>query len=159
MAENTHINIDLIYSSPALRSIQSARIICKNLKKDFSVLDDICERRSGIWGGMTAEQIEEKHPELYRNYCEDPVNFQLEGMEKFSDMNKRVKKTIDNLLKKNQEKKLLIITHAGVIKCAIAQTLGIPDENCERICAPAGSAAKIDYFSTSSSLVFSGYMP
>jgi broad specificity phosphatase PhoE len=156
---NTHINIDLIYSSPALSSIQSARIIAKGLKKDFSVLDDICGRRFGIWGGLTFEQIQEKYPELYQNYKKDPLNFQHEGLEKHGEVNKRVKNTIDFLLKNNPEKKLLIITHAGVIKSAVGQALCIPEENQERICAPTGSAAKIDYFSNSTNLVFSGYMP
>ena len=157
--KNAHINIDLIYSSPALRSIQSARIIAKSLKKDFSILDDVCERRSGLWGGFTYEQIQEKYPELYQNYRKDPLNFQLEGLEKPVEVNKRVKKTIDFLLKNNPDKKLLIITHAGVIKSAVGQALCVPDENQEKICAPTGSATKIDYFSNSTSLVFSGYMP
>ena len=157
--KNTHINIDLIYSSPALSSIQSTRIIAKTLKKDFSVLDDIYGRRFGIWGGLTFQQIQEKYPELYQNYKKDPLNFQLEGLEKSDDVNKRVKKTIDFLLKNNPEKKILIITHAGVIKSAVGQALCIPDENHEKVCIPTSTATKIDYFSNSTSLIFSGYMP
>jgi len=144
---NAHINIDLIYSSPALRAVQSARIIAKALKKDFSILDDIYEKRSGLWGGLTFEQIKEKYPELYQNYCKDPFNCHIEGLEEQREVNKRVKKTIDFLLKNNPEKKILIITHAGVIKSAVGQALCIPDKNYERICTPIASATKIDYFS------------
>ena len=119
----------------------------KTLKKDFSVLDDIYGRRFGIWGGLTFQQIQEKYPELYQNYQQDPLNFQLEGLEKSDDVNKRVKKTIDFLLKNNPEKKILIITHAGVIKSAVGQALCIPDENHEKVCIPTSTATKIDYFS------------
>jgi len=157
--KNNHPNIDLIYSSPALRAVQSARIISKALKKEFDILDDIYERRSGLWGGLTFEQIREKYPDLYQDYCKDPLNFRLEGLEKHIEVKKRVKKTIDNLHKKNHEKKILIVTHAGVIKSAVGQALCIPDENYERICIPTGSATKIDYFPDFSSLIFSGHMP
>lgn len=40
------IKTDKIYSSPALRTIQSVQIVAKALKKDFEVLDDLLSKKN-----------------------------------------------------------------------------------------------------------------
>ena len=155
----TNPNIDMIYSSSALRSIQSSRIIAKNFKKDFEILDNLYERRAGIWGGMTFKQIEEKYPEMLQAYHKNPSNFWPEGGEATIILQKRVKETLDSVVKKNIQKKILIISHAGIIQSAISMAVGIPLEYQARVYIPTGSATQINYYAEWSSLVFSGYLP
>ncbi|MFH0702578.1 MAG: histidine phosphatase family protein [bacterium] len=151
-------NIDMIYTSSSLRSIQSARIIAKNLRKDFDILDDFYERRIGVWGGLNLKQIEEKYPEMLEQYRKKTCDFCPEGGESTDNLNKRVKNIINLIIKKNIQKRIIIITHPGIIRSAISLTIGVPNEYQERIYIPTGSATQINYYSEWSSLVYSAYV-
>lgn len=152
-------NVDMIYTSSALRAIQSSRIIAKNYKKDFEILDNLFERRAGIWGGLTFKQIEEKYPDMLDEYHKNPTTFWPEGGETTISFNRRVEETINKLVRDNFHKRIVVITHAGVVQAAIANAVGIPPENQARIYVPTGSATQINYYEEWSSLVYSGYMP
>lgn len=150
---------DLIYCSAALRAIQSTRYIAKTLKREFNVLDEVYERRAGIWGGLTFKQIGEKYPSMLNEYHNDPSSFWPEGGESTLALYERVKKAIDQLVIENQHKRILVVTHAGVIQAAISAAIGIPPEYHARIYIPTGSATQINYYTGWSSLVYSGYLP
>jgi len=152
-------NVDMIYTSSSLRAIQSARIISKNLKHDFEILDDIHERRAGMWGGLTFKQIEEKYPELFAKYSKDPTSFWPEDGETLEELNARVEKILNPIIKKSSQKRLVFITHTGVIRSAVRQALGIPPEYQKRLYVPTGSATQINYYEEWSSLVYSAHIP
>lgn len=155
----TNQNIDIIYTSSALRAIQSARIIAKNLKKDFHILDNLYERRFGVWGGLTFKQIEDKHPEIFEQYQKNPCNFCQEGGESTITLNNRIKTVINQLVKSNYRKRIVVVTHPCVIQSTISTAISIPPENQERVYIPTASATQINYYEEWSSLVYSAYLP
>lgn len=152
-------NVDNVYTSSALRSIQSARMIAKGYKLDFEILDNLKERKAGIWGGLTYGQIQQKYPDLFEQYKADPTGFYLEGAENRTDINKRVSYIIDEVIKKNPYKTILIVTHASVVQSAISSALQIDPVHQNKIYIPTGSATQISYFNNWASLVYSGYIP
>ena len=52
------IKNDKIYSSPAVRSQQSASMIAKIFKQDFEIIQDLHPRKCGAFNGLTFEQID-----------------------------------------------------------------------------------------------------
>jgi broad specificity phosphatase PhoE len=150
---------DLTYSSRAVRAVQSAEIISNTLSLNFEILENIQERNAGIWGGLTFKEISEKFPDLYLKYLENPCKVQIEGQEDIIFFDNRVKKVFENINYKIRNKKILVITHAGVIKTAIGQALGIDIQNYDRIFVQTGSAAKIEYYKEWASLIFCGLVP
>ena len=152
-------NIDMIYTSSPLRSIQSARILSKSFRQDFEILDNLYERRAGIWGGLTFKQIEEKYPDMFEQYHKNPCDFLQEGGETTINVNNRVKETLDLVVKDNFQKRVIIIAPSGVIQSAISLAIGIPPKYQARIYIPTGSATQINYYKEWSSLVYSAYIP
>jgi len=152
-------NVDSIYTSSALRSIQSARIIAKNYKLDFEIIDNLQERKSGVWGGLTYGQIQEKYPDLFAEYKKNPSEFVLDGAESRIDINKRVGKIVQEIITENTYKTIVIVTHAGVIQSAISSALQIEPNHQDKIYIPTGSATQISYFNNWASLVYSGHVP
>ena len=152
-------NIDKIFTSSALRSVQSARIIAKTQKKDTDILDNLFDRKTGIWGGLTFKQIGKKYPDMLEAYEKNHCNFCPEEGESTILLNKRVKDNLSELIKKNSQKSIIVVTHTGVIQSAIASAVGIPPENQERVYIPTGSATQINYYAEWSSLVYSAYIP
>ncbi|MDD3151130.1 MAG: histidine phosphatase family protein [Candidatus Gastranaerophilales bacterium] len=152
-------NIDKIYTSSSLRSIQSARIIAKNCKTDFEITDNLFERKAGIWGGLTFDQIEKKYPDMLNQYHKNPCSFWPDGGESTIEVISRTKKIIDDIVNSNYQKRIVVITHEGVIQSAVSLALGVTPENQTKIYAPTGSITQISYFTEWASLVYSGFIP
>jgi broad specificity phosphatase PhoE len=153
------VDVDLIYSSNAIRSIQSARILTKYLKKDFEIIDGLYERKPGPWGGLTFKQIEQKFPDMLCEYHKNPCTFWPEGGETTVDVKKRVGKIIDGIVENNLYKTIIIVTHSGVIQSAISHALDISPVHQVKIHIPNGSATQINYYEEWASLVYSAYVP
>lgn len=155
----TNPKIDKIYTSTSLRAIQSTRIIAKSLKVDYELIDNLHERKSGIWGGLTFAQIEEKFPEMLAKYHKNPYGFWPEGGETTEQLNKRVNNILDKLVDENTCQRIILISHGGVIQSAVRKVLNIPPEDQAKVYIPTGSATQISYYEDWASLVYSGYMP
>lgn len=157
--KNKGLKIDKIYTSSALRTIQSARILSKKCKQDFEIINDLKSRKAGFWSGLTFDQIEEKCPQMLEKYHEDPENYWIEGGENTATLNKRVQETINRIIEANEGNRLIIITHGEIIQAAISNILGIPARNQFKVHIPTGSATQISYYSNWASLVYSAYVP
>ena len=157
--DNKGLKVDKIYTSSALRCVQSARILSNTCKQDFEILDSLTNRKSGIWNGMTLEEIENKSPQELENYYKNPKEFTPEGAESLSSFNKRVDNVIKGIIENNLHKRLIIVTHGEVIQAAIANAIGLPLNNQFKTYIPSGSATQISYFENWSSLIYSAYIP
>lgn len=153
------LKIDKLYTSSALRNIQSARIISSICNEDYEVLDNLKSRKSGQWSGLTFEQIEEKFPEMLTKFHENPAIFAPPGGETAIEVNKRVRETLNEIIEKNIGNRIIIVTHAEVIQAAIQATLDVPPENQFKIYVPTASATQISYYKNWASLVYSSYLP
>ena len=157
--KNKGLKVDAIYSSSALRTVQSARIIANLLEHEFSVVENLTSRKSGVWSGLSFEEIEKKYPNMLEAYHKDPEHYYPDGGETTSELNKRVLLAINEIIENNLNKRLIIVTHGDVIQSAIANSLGIPVKNQFKVYIPTGSATQISYFEDFSSLVYSAYVP
>ena len=53
---------DVIYTSPSIRTVQSAMMIAKLFKKDYVIVDDLTLRKYGNWNGQTIGGLLNKYP-------------------------------------------------------------------------------------------------
>ena len=153
------LKIDKIYSGSALRTVQSARILSAVCGTDFEIIPKLSSRKVGIWSGLSFEEIEKKYPKMLAAYHENPEEFCPEGGEKVAEFNSRVAEIINEIIDKNLNKRLIIVTHGEVIQAVVANALSIPLCNQYKVYIPTGSATQISYFEDFSSLVYSAYLP
>ncbi len=150
---------DKIYSSPALRSVQSASMIAKLFKQDFETVEDLHPRKCGSFNGLTYEQIDEKFPDALDKLVNNPDIPTPDDAESISSFINRIKFTINDIIEKNIGSRIIIVTHRDVIKAAICAALNMPDSSFNRIYIKSGSATQISYFERWSSLVYCDYTP
>jgi len=153
------IKTDAIYSSPALRTIQSAQMISKVFKKDFEILDDLHTRIYGVWNGLTFDQIEAKYPQMLEKMHENPCLFCPDKGETIIEFDKRIAKSIKKIVDSNIGNRVIIVTHPDVIRAAISKAIQLPPQHQGKIYIRTGSATQISYFETWASLMYSGYVP
>ena len=134
---------DLILSSDSLRTKETTELINKKLKIDVVFLETLRETNNGSLKNLTKEQAKEKFPGLYFNTlkmdetypnCESPLMFY-----------ERVKNSFLDINKKYIGKKVLIVTHGGVITVIMCLINGLMYSNLLKITPKTGS--KIMYYS------------
>lgn len=156
---NIGLKIDKIYTSPSLRCVQSTRILSDICKQDFEILNNLTGRKNGIFSGLTVAEINKKYKGKFQEYYTDPENYTPDGGESLIEFNARVNSIIDDIIQANPNKRLIIITHGEIIRCAIANILNIPLNSQFKIYVPTASATQISYFENFASLIYSGYKP
>ncbi len=148
-----------IYSSPAVRSRQSAEMVAKVYKQDFQVIEDLHPRKCGSFNGLTFEQIYEKYPDDMERLLNSPEIAVPDDAESISAFITRVGATLNRIIEENIGNRIVIVTHKDVIKAAICLALNIPHSSLSKIYIKSGSASQISYFEKWSSLVYCDYTP
>ena len=142
---------DKIYTSPNACCTESAQIIAKLFKQKAMPID-LVQRNYGIWHGSS-------YADLFKEHGEKLLTLTPEKGEALADFNKRVAKSINEIIKENKGSRIIIVTTPDVIQSAIAKTLGIKPENQHKTLIKTGSLTQISYFEKWSSLIYSGYIP
>ena len=157
--DNVGLKIDKIYTSPALRCVQSTRVLSEICGQDFEILYSLMGRKNGIFSGLSAEEINKKYPGKLEEYFKRPESYTPDGGEALIDFSTRVDSIIQDIIKNNQNKRLVIVTHGGIIQAAVANALNIPLKDRFKIYIPTASATQISYFENFASLIYSAYIP
>lgn len=150
---------DVIYTSPSIRTVQSAMMIAKLFRKEYVILDDLKTRECGKWNGLTFSQILKQYPDGFDKILTEPNKRTVAEAESSVEFIERIKKVIDNVVSQNIGNRVIIVTHPEVIQAAICSALDLPADKLPRIFIRTGSATQISYFENWSSLVFSDYVP
>lgn len=114
------LNITDIYSSPALRTIQTAFIIAERLGMKFVVDDRLREAGLGRLAGRRYAEIKEENALWYKEYFGEENMY---GLEKFSSIIERMTSLVGELYGKGKTS-VLFVTHLEPIRALVASALG-----------------------------------
>ncbi|MBG55248.1 MAG: hypothetical protein CL795_05650 [Chloroflexi bacterium] len=115
--ENLPNDLDQIYSSPSKRCTDLLDL--HNL--NFNIHNDLRELDFGDWEGKKWDDIDQKH---LNYWMEDYVNRSPKNGEKMIDLYKRSIEFTYKLVELDLQK-ILLVTHAGVIRSLISEALSI----------------------------------
>ena len=150
---------DAIYTSPSVRTIQSALMVSKLFKQEYEIIEDLTTRECADWNGLTYSQILEKYPTGFDEILNYPDKTTQANGESSVAFIERTKKVIDRLVDENVGNRIIIVTHPEVIQAAICAALDIKADKLPKIYIRTGSATQISYFEKWASLVYSDYVP
>lgn len=103
-----NLNIDIVFSSPLKRAIQTAEIL--NLNNSDLVIDErLIERDFKDYTLKSVDLIEDKSI-IYKKECEKDID-----IEPFSKICERVENFISDIKLKYNEKNILIVSHGDII--------------------------------------------
>lgn len=140
------IGLDVIYSSPLPRALQTAEIVAKtNIK--IIIHDGLKERNKGVLNGHLVRKTDNPEEEqldfsqdliiMPAKLMRDP-DFRPENGESWNDLAKRSYSTILDIARKSTYNKIGISTHGGTARSIISQIL-----NCD---VPTGSMKNGTYY-------------
>jgi len=124
-----NVPIEKVYVSPVTRTVETAKIVCKLLGMSYEIDERLYEIELGKLVGMHFEEIIHKHGNLFlKFYNEDDAMLARYGVESFASVKSRVKHLLDEIIKIQQDKNVLLITHLDPIKAAISILLDLKAE-------------------------------
>ena len=115
---------DLLLSSPLDRALQTARIAFPDAL--FETDPALAERALGDWESLSIREIRQRNTDDWDRWQTDWMGFQPPGGESFADFWHRVTGFLDTLLARTDWKRVLLVSHAGPIRCLIAHGLQLP---------------------------------
>jgi len=125
------LHFDAVYSSDLLRASQTAEIIAQRLAGTCAVQLDagLREINVGQLSGLMFADIESQYPEYLSALRSDPWATRRPGGESMQDLFIRCKAAFDRLRMRHNGKRLLIVSHGGVVRVAVGLALGNVSEN------------------------------
>lgn len=155
------INADAIFCSPLKRTMQTADVLAKTLDiETYFKHSGLIEKKEGEWEGQTYWQIRDAQPKLWEKWSKDPIGFEPPGGESVKDFVARVGRALSDIIKNHYKgNKIVLVTHAGVIKSIMMHSLNIPTENFFRIDIPPASISRVDWSDSFATLKYSGLQP
>ena len=116
--------IDLIYTSDLKRAYETAKIVGSRLNLDINKVEGLREINFGIWQGLKLDEIKKDYESEYSLWRKEPHKLNLETAEKLSELQDRMLKTTNELIMRNPNRNILLVSHGTAIKALI---LGILD--------------------------------
>ncbi|MCK5725692.1 MAG: histidine phosphatase family protein [Thiotrichaceae bacterium] len=120
---------DIIISSPFLRCSQMAHSLASKKNIPIEIINDFTEMDFGHWINQPIAQLWQNHSKQLQQLWQHPKSFIAPEGESILNFQQRVIKAWKTLLKNHQNKKILLITHAGVIRILLSHCLDIPLKN------------------------------
>ena len=138
--------ITIAYASDLRRAGSTAAFAARRLGVRLEIRKGLREIDFGRWQGLSWEQILEQSPQLARRWAKRFYRRRIPGGERFAQFKKRIRRELREIAAANPAQSVLVVTHAGVIRVAVASALGMPDRNLFRLAVDPCGLSVIDHF-------------
>lgn len=125
--------IDRVFSSPLLRARETAEAIATPLELPVETVEQLIESDVGVWEGLYWNEVEERYPEAYRLYMEDPGTNPYLGGESFGDVQQRVLPVFEQLLQDNIGSTIVVVAHNSVNRSFLAHLVDLPIQRVHKL--------------------------
>ncbi|UXI04172.1 histidine phosphatase family protein [Photobacterium sp. TY1-4] len=120
-------DVEQVLSSPLKRCCDFAVQFADQHALPIEQLDVWKEMNFGHWDGESRDQLWQSHGEVLTQYWQDPWQSTPHGGETLQAFDARIQGAWQLLLKQHRGKRLLLVTHAGVMKQLLRILLEMPE--------------------------------
>lgn len=119
------VHIDRLYSSDLLRARETAAPAHPVLGV-AQPLRELREQAFGVFDGLSVQQIEQSHADLFERWRRFDAGFELPGGESTSRFSQRVLGAFAQLASQHEGHTLCVVTHGGVLDMIYRAATGQP---------------------------------
>ena len=112
------------YSSPLTRAADTASVIAGAGGLTVEVRDGLREISHGHWEGLTRAEVEQRFPDEYAAWEEDPFTFAPEGGESGVEVLARALPTLRDIVMTHVGGRVLVVSHKATIRLLLSSLLG-----------------------------------
>ncbi len=118
--------IDIIFSSPLRRALDTAKAIAMRQSAPIFVKDELKEISFGEWEGLLASEVKRRYSEVYEIWKREPEKALVPSGESLEMVLHRVNSLLYPMLDRYDKETVLIVGHGGVNKVLFCSLLGLP---------------------------------
>jgi broad specificity phosphatase PhoE len=122
--------LDAIYSSPLERALQTADAIARTMNLEVRKSDAANEIDFGEWTGQPFECL--SADERWRHFNRHRSMTMIPGGESFLEVQDRIVQELETLAKQHGKANVVIVSHADVIRAAVAYFAATPIDMIDR---------------------------
>ncbi len=119
-----NIKLDALYSSPLERALQTADVVARNMKLEVRKSAAANEINFGEWTGKTFDEL--SNDGQWRRFNSHRSMTKIPGGESFLEVQNRIVKEIEELAAQHGKGQVAIVSHADVIRAAVAYFAATP---------------------------------
>ena len=134
---------DIIVTSPLSSCREFAEVIAQEEEIDLEINKQFKEVNFGDWEDHTLEDLMKHDADLLNAWWQSPTQITPPNGEDFYDFRARVLKSFKILLDEYKGKRILIVTHSGVIRVILMNILGMQESNLFRLNVDYASYSKL----------------
>lgn len=153
-----NFKVDAIYSSPLSRACNTVKNVSEHFNLPIIKDDRLKEINGGKWQGMKFDDIAILYPEEHRNWLIDIGHTRCPDGESMGDVTERVKSFLNDVLKQNDGKTIVVCAHGGVIRATQCHVQNVDLYGMKDVpWVPNSSVSVIDYIDGKFIPKFFGY--
>ena len=123
------VPIDTIYTSPVIRTVETAKIVSETLGIDYMIDERLVETDMGSVVGMDYNDALEKYGNLFLGFYHDDPRVTNLKIERFSAIRERVNNMLHFVAERHPDANVLLVTHLDPIKASIDKVLDLKPES------------------------------
>ncbi len=127
------IPLTAIYSSPFLRTMQTAEAVRGNRRLPILRNEGLCEINCGLWEGLNREEIEAQWPGMIKYWQEEPSKLHMPEGESFEQVQQRGTEAFKEIIAANHGGHVAIVSHMLTIQLIICKLFDIPIDDVWRL--------------------------
>ena len=155
-------DIKKIYCSGLKRAYETADIISRPHRLEVDVVQGLNEADFGGWEGLTFDEVLLKDKEKAQEYLRNPSGFRFPGGEGLLQLNERVLRAMDLILKKHlnpSNETVLVVSHGGSNRVILGKALNLSLEDQFRLRQDNGCINVVDFFEETTVVSLINYTP
>jgi broad specificity phosphatase PhoE len=121
--------IDIIYSSPLSRAVQTAGAIAHRQGLVVKTIANIIDIDFGEWQGLSSREVRERYPELYQDWRDTPEQVRMPAGESLEDVRSRAMPFLEDAVTRCGEGKIVLVSHRVVNKVLICALLRLDNSS------------------------------
>lgn len=125
--EAVKLGAEVLIASPLNRTRQTAEAIARTTGLEIIFDEAWFELSFGSWDGKSIEEVKEQEPDAYQAWLNSTA-YAPGGGESWDQATVRIEEALEKLIAEYPGKKIIVVTHNGVIKTAVRLAIGAPSE-------------------------------
>jgi broad specificity phosphatase PhoE len=121
--------ITAVFSSPLSRAKETAEAIARFHNVGVQVLAGLNDLNFGEWEGLSRQEVEERYPDLYRQWQQEPHRVIFPAGEGLDAVRSRVIEAVGDVVARHPQEAVALVSHRVVLKVLICALLGLANSH------------------------------
>lgn len=134
----------VLYSSPIVRTIQTAEAIAAESSVDVTPKPGLEEIDAGDVEGLTGAHLQERFPDVMRVWRSDPASAMMPNGESLGEVQVRTWAAINDIAQRHDNDTVVVVTHNFPIQAILCKALGMPLNNFRQLRVDLGSITRLN---------------